>query len=86
MRESLHLAASRFHSAAAEKRIVEFILEDTRLADVAARTVGKLAHGQRQWVELGMVLAREPLQVLLDEPTAGMTAEETSEPRRLSCA
>ena len=77
VRESLHLAASRFHSAAAEKRIVESILEDTRLADVAARTVGKLAHGQRQWVELGMVLAREPLLLLLDEPTAGMTAEET---------
>ena len=77
VRESLHLAARRFHSAAAAKRIVDSILEDTRLADVAGRTVGKLAHGQRQWVEFGMVLAREPRLLLLDEPTAGMTPEET---------
>ena len=35
--------------------------------------VGELAHGQRQWVELAMVLAREPHLMLLDEPAAGMT-------------
>ena len=42
--------------------------------------VGELAHGQRQWVEIGMVIAREPELVLLDEPSAGMTEEETSRP------
>ena len=40
--------------------------------------VGTLAHGQRQWVELGMVVAAEPWLVLLDEPAAGMTHEETA--------
>jgi ABC-type uncharacterized transport system ATPase subunit len=75
--ESLHLSARRFHSAQETVRIVDRILDETRLAAVAARRVGELAHGQRQWVELGMVLAREPVLLLLDEPTAGMTPEET---------
>ncbi len=39
--------------------------------------MGSLAHGQRQMVELGMVVAAEPWLVLLDEPAAGMTEEET---------
>ena len=43
----------------------------------AQTQVGNLAHGQRQWVELGMVVATEPWLVLLDEPAAGMTHEET---------
>jgi len=47
-----------------------------RLGDIRADMVGNLAHGQRQWVELGMVVAAEPWLVLLDEPAAGMTHEE----------
>jgi branched-chain amino acid transport system ATP-binding protein/urea transport system ATP-binding protein len=39
--------------------------------------VAKLGHGQRQWVEIAMVVARAPKLVLLDEPSAGMTIEET---------
>ena len=78
VRESLHLAARRFHGAAEAARIVDGILAETRLDAVAARKVGELAHGQRQWVEFGMVLAREPLLLLLDEPTAGMTPDETA--------
>ena len=52
-------------------------LELVRLADAVAQTVGTLSHGQRQWLEIGMLLARDAELVLLDEPTAGMTAEET---------
>jgi branched-chain amino acid transport system ATP-binding protein/urea transport system ATP-binding protein len=77
VRESLRLAARRFRAAADAARIVDEILGDTGLEAVAARKVGELAHGQRQWVELGMVLAREPHLMLLDEPTAGMTPDET---------
>jgi ABC-type uncharacterized transport system ATPase subunit len=78
VRESLDLAARRFHSTAEAARIVDGILAETRLDAVAGRKVGELAHGQRQWVEFGMVLAREPLLLLLDEPTAGMTPDETA--------
>jgi branched-chain amino acid transport system ATP-binding protein/urea transport system ATP-binding protein len=77
VRESLHLAARRFHSVSEAKRIVESLLAETHLEADAGRKVGELSHGQRQWVELGMVLAREPLLLLLDEPTAGMTPDET---------
>ncbi|MFO0986320.1 MAG: ATP-binding cassette domain-containing protein [Alphaproteobacteria bacterium] len=77
VRESLHLAARRFHGPSEARRIVDAILAETHLDAVAGRRVGELAHGQRQWVELGMVLAREPLLLLLDEPTAGMTPDET---------
>lgn len=76
--ESLRLAARRFHSAAEARRLVEAVLEEIGLGAVAARPVGELAHGQRQWVELGMVLARQPALMLLDEPTAGMTPDETT--------
>lgn len=48
---------------------------DERLADVA----GDLSHGERQWLELCTVLAREPDAVLLDEPTAGLSARERAE-------
>ena len=41
------------------------------------QVVGELAHGQRQWVEIGMVVAREPKVILLDEPAAGMSDDET---------
>ncbi len=39
--------------------------------------MGQLSHGQRQWVEIGTVLAGDPELILLDEPAAGMTDEET---------
>jgi branched-chain amino acid transport system permease protein len=45
-----------------------------RAPDLAAH----LSHGEQQWLEIGMVLAAEPAIVLLDEPTAGMTREETA--------
>src|SRR5690606_26666372 len=45
----------------------------------SSRLVGELAHGQRQWVEIGMVIARDPKLILFDEPAAGMSDEETDE-------
>ena len=58
------------------ERILE-TLEMVRLTDLSGQTVGTLAHGQRQWLEIGMLLGGEAQLLLLDEPTAGMTAEET---------
>jgi len=48
-----------------------------RLADTADRIAGLLSHGQKQWLEIGMLLMQEPKLLLLDEPVAGMTDEET---------
>src|SRR5204862_6710882 len=42
-----------------------------------------LSHGEQQWLEIGMVLAAEPTLILLDEPTAGMTRDETERTARL---
>ena len=48
-----------------------------RLAPDADRSAGRLSHGQKQWLEIGMLLMQEPRLLLLDEPVAGMTDEET---------
>lgn len=59
-------------SATENKRIWE-ILDFVMLADKAEDSVDTLSHGQRQWLELGMLVASEPKLLLLDEPTTGMT-------------
>ncbi|TPN02006.1 ATP-binding cassette domain-containing protein [Mesorhizobium sp. B2-1-3A] len=58
-------------------RPVGELLELVALTDRAATLAGELAHGQKQWLEIGMALAIEPRLLLLDEPTAGMTPQET---------
>lgn len=53
-----------------------------KLIDLQARAnvkAGELAHGEKQWLEIGMVVASHPQLLLLDEPTAGMTAQETAQ-------
>jgi ABC-type uncharacterized transport system ATPase subunit len=81
--ENIWLAASRLHSGTGARRVVGEILERTGLTDAASRMVGQLAHGQRQWVELGLVLATDPELILLDEPAAGMTHEEVQKTAEL---
>ncbi|WP_095198929.1 ATP-binding cassette domain-containing protein [Mesorhizobium carmichaelinearum] len=58
-------------------RPVGELLELVALSNRAATLAGELAHGQKQWLEIGMALAIEPRLLLLDEPTAGMTPQET---------
>jgi len=53
------------------------ILETIQLAPEASRLAGTLSHGQKQWLEIGMLLMQEPQVLLLDEPVAGMTDDET---------
>jgi urea transport system ATP-binding protein len=62
--------------SAAGDRIAE-TLQLIRLAAHADRLAGLLSHGQKQWLEIGMLLMQEPKLLLLDEPVAGMTDEET---------
>ena len=62
-----------------ERRRIEAILETTRLAEHRNRRAGDLSHGQKQWLEIGMLLAQEPRLLLVDEPVAGMTDAETEQ-------
>ena len=73
--ENLWLSASRTNPDAAEG-IVEEIVNELALQSIARRQLNELAHGQRQLVEIGMVLANKPWLILLDEPAAGVTGQE----------
>jgi urea transport system ATP-binding protein len=80
----LSLAGSRgiWHSlfgkvTPAQKERIAEILSIIKLTDHAHRKAGILAHGQKQWLEIGMLLAQDARLLLVDEPAAGMTDEET---------
>ena len=78
VRENLWLACFALpHNRATADDRAEQLLEWLELADHAQNPAGTLSHGQQQWLEIGMVVAAKPRVVLLDEPTAGMTREET---------
>src|SRR6188472_2474967 len=62
---------------------IDRILEIIRLSAVRHRIAGSLAHGQKQWLEIGMLLAQEPKLLLVDEPVAGMTDAETRQTAEL---
>ena len=55
------------------------MLETTRLQDHRKRLAADLSHGQKQWLEIGMLLAQDPKLLLVDEPVAGMTDAETAQ-------
>jgi urea transport system ATP-binding protein len=60
-----------------EQARINEILGITRLGAVRSRVAGGLSHGQKQWLEIGMLLAQDPKLLLVDEPVAGMTDVET---------
>jgi branched-chain amino acid transport system ATP-binding protein len=68
---------------AAVNRAAAAILDQIGLADKADRLAGELAYGQQRALEIGITLASEPKMILLDEPTAGMSIDETREAVRL---
>ncbi|WP_305984442.1 urea ABC transporter ATP-binding protein UrtD [Roseibium sp. MMSF_3544] len=63
----------------AEKTRIENLLELIRLTDKSSELAANLSHGQKQWLEIGMLLAQDPKLLLVDEPAAGMTDAETAE-------
>ena len=66
-----------------ERARIDRILETTRLKDHRARLAADLSHGQKQWLEIGILLAQDPKLLLVDEPVAGMTDAETAQTAEL---
>ena len=60
-----------------DRERIDAVLETTGLAAARESPAGTLAHGQKQWLEIGMLLMQDPKLLLVDEPVAGMTPEET---------
>jgi len=73
------LAALWHRRTAAEAARIDAALGQVRLGDHRERLAGALSHGQKQWLEIAMLLAQEPQLLLVDEPAAGMTDAETME-------
>ena len=71
-------ASMRFSLNSAQKDRIAEVLHTIHLAGSVNRQTGLLSHGQKQWLEIGMLLVQEPQLLLLDEPVAGMTDEETA--------
>ncbi|NEW92989.1 urea ABC transporter ATP-binding protein UrtD [Rhodopseudomonas sp. BR0M22] len=66
-----------------ESERIERVLDIIRLRDARDRLAGSLSHGQKQWLEIGMLLAQDPKVLLVDEPVAGMTDVETQQTAEL---
>lgn len=65
-----------YRRTAADREKVEALAVEIGLKDQLHRKSGELSHGQKQWLEIGMLLAQDPALLLVDEPAAGMTPEE----------
>ena len=67
----------------AQRERVDEILGTIRLVEQRNELAANLSHGQKQWLEIGMLLAQDPKLLLVDEPAAGMTDAETAETAKL---
>jgi urea transport system ATP-binding protein len=76
-------AAAFWRESATERERIDSLLRTVRLTDHKDRLAGGLSHGQKQWLEIGMLLAQEPKLLLVDEPAAGMTDAETHQTAEL---
>jgi urea transport system ATP-binding protein len=77
------LATLRARLDAEQRARVDRTLAEIGLADQAEQRAGGLSHGQKQWLEIGMVIVQDAQLLLVDEPVAGMTDEETGHTARL---
>jgi urea transport system ATP-binding protein len=76
-------SALGYIETASDKARITEILETVRLAHRKDELAADLSHGQKQWLEIGMLLAQDPKLLLVDEPVAGMTDSETMETAKL---
>ena len=81
--QNLFIPLRRHHHPAEIRNRVATLLDRLHLAGTADTSVRNLSHGQQQWLSIGMSLAVDPEVLLLDEPTAGMSVEETAETTRI---
>jgi urea transport system ATP-binding protein len=72
-----------FRLSAADHDRIEAMLATISLAGSRDRLAGSLSHGQKQWLEIGMLLMQDPEVLLIDEPAAGMTDAETAQTAEL---
>ncbi len=72
-----------WRDSAVERRQLAGVLETIRLGEERNNVAGALSHGQKQWLEIGMLLAQDPKLLLVDEPVAGMTDSETEQTAKL---
>jgi len=77
------LPALFFRLGPAERARIDEVLTTIALAPVKNRAAGSLSHGQKQWLEIGMLLMQDPDLLLVDEPAAGMTDAETAQTARM---
>ncbi len=77
VRQNVHIALQHHVARGSLRTEEDRLLSLLNLRDSAGKLAGELAHGQQQWLEIGMALALKPRLLLLDEPTAGMSPEET---------
>ena len=76
-------ALRSWQASARQAQRIDEILDTIRLKSARSRVAGSLSHGQKQWLEIGMLLAQEPKLLLVDEPVAGMTDAETRQTAEL---
>jgi urea transport system ATP-binding protein len=73
------------HTRREDARRIDEALATIGLADQRGERAGNLSHGQKQWLEIGMLLVQDTQLILLDEPVAGMTDHETEKTAELIC-
>jgi len=77
VRQNLEIAMQHHYPPAALHDEIDRLLDFLKLNGEAKQLAGNLSHGQKQWLEIGMAISLKPRLLLLDEPTAGMSPEET---------
>ena len=84
LRNDRSVKATLFWQSSAEQEArIDEVLDIVRLKRLRARIAGSLSHGQKQWLEIAMLLAQDPKLLLVDEPVAGMTDVETMQTAEL---